>query len=87
MFISCKKAGELASESHDRKLSVMEKLSFKIHLSMCKICKVFAKQYELVKEMTKIINKKIEDGEPIGPGLSEEASQKIKIKISSYKEE
>ena len=87
MTMSCKKAAKLASEAQDRKLSMMETMSLKMHMGICSVCRIVAKNFEMMKKMTKIINQKIEDGEPIGDGLSEEAATKIKKNISSYKEE
>ena len=48
-MLSCREVTQLASEMHDRKLPFRQRLSLRIHLSMCRICRAYAKQIEQVR--------------------------------------
>lgn len=87
-MLSCKKAGQLLCESQDRKLSIFEKMDLKFHLALCKFCRQVDYKYRCIKVFVSEMSIKIEEGEPIGDGLSVEASakiQKLMIEVSSQK--
>jgi hypothetical protein len=44
MFISCKAASRLISQSLDKPLSWQDKLALRFHLAICKYCKAFNRQ-------------------------------------------
>jgi len=49
MKLSCKDVCFMVSESLDRKLSLHERVSVKIHLLMCRACQRMARQMELLR--------------------------------------
>lgn len=50
MKLSCKNVCFMVSESLDRRLSLRERISVKVHLLMCKACQRMARQMELLRE-------------------------------------
>ncbi len=49
MKLSCKDVCFMVSESHDRKLSLRERISVKTHLLMCNACKCMVRQLEALR--------------------------------------
>jgi hypothetical protein len=87
-MLSCNKVGRLLCEAQDRKLSTFEKMNLKLHLTLCKFCRQVDYKYRCMKVFVSEISIKIEEGEPIGEGLSLEASakiQKLMIEFISHK--
>lgn len=52
-MLNCKNATRLMSESQERPLSLMERMSLKLHVSMCSGCKNFNEQMKVVRLMTR----------------------------------
>lgn len=48
MMISCKVAADLIHKKHNIGLSRREKVSLRIHNSMCSVCKTFEKQIDQI---------------------------------------
>jgi hypothetical protein len=75
MMLSCKQAAELSSKKSFDNLTIKESIKFKLHASMCKACKSFHKQNEMLDQaITTALSKK--DSEKFQ--LSD--NQKIRIK-------
>lgn len=51
-MLSCKEITEICCDE-DRKLSIMEKLKFWMHLGICKACHAYKKQIEFISEVMK----------------------------------
>lgn len=49
MMLTCKHASELISQSLDRRLTMWERWSLKLHLLICRFCKRFANQLMQLK--------------------------------------
>ncbi|HEX5768012.1 MAG TPA: zf-HC2 domain-containing protein [Burkholderiales bacterium] len=49
MNISCKEASRLMSQAQDRELSLGERASLKFHLVLCRGCRAFKGQLELLR--------------------------------------
>ncbi len=47
-MINCRQATELMSKSDEKNLSVGEKFKLYIHLTFCRICKLFSRQNKLL---------------------------------------
>jgi anti-sigma factor RsiW len=46
MNLSCKEATRLMSQAEDRELSAAERAALKVHLGICKACRVAAEQMQ-----------------------------------------
>ena len=49
MMLSCKQVTRLASERLDRELTLRERMSFRMHLMMCKACSRFDSQMQFMR--------------------------------------
>jgi heterodisulfide reductase subunit B len=52
-MLNCHDATRLMSESHDRPLSLMERMALRIHLSMCSGCSNFKEQMKVLRIMAR----------------------------------
>jgi predicted anti-sigma-YlaC factor YlaD len=52
-LLTCKEASALVSQRHDRKLTLWERCTLKIHLSVCDACRNFVKQTEFMRRALK----------------------------------
>lgn len=62
-MLNCKEASQLASISIDRKLSLSERLSLKIHLLLCAGCTNFYSQISLLRKAARAFVKNRMPGE------------------------
>jgi hypothetical protein len=44
--LSCKEASRLMSQAEDRELSAGERAALKLHLGVCKACRIAAEQFQ-----------------------------------------
>ena len=51
-MISCKEATRLASQQLERKLSLWERLQFRLHLAFCLGCRRMEKQFQFLSRVT-----------------------------------
>ena len=51
MTFSCRRASDLISLSHDRRLSLHERVSLGFHLCVCGMCREAAKQMRFVESL------------------------------------
>lgn len=75
---SCEKAAQLISESIDIKLSIRKKISLAVHLTICKLCRIYEFQIRFIRSITRIYNQKIEESNKIPGNLSLQMREKIK---------
>ncbi|WP_386084113.1 zf-HC2 domain-containing protein [Vreelandella sp. F11] len=47
----CREATRLMSLKQDRTLSMREKMALRIHLSMCRACRICARQFDLLHQI------------------------------------
>lgn len=52
-MLNCHKATRLMSESQERPLLIMERMSLKLHMMMCSGCSNFNKQMGTIRSMTR----------------------------------
>ena len=48
-MVSCKEASLLLSQAEDRRLSLLEQLKLRLHLSLCDACTRFSKQVAFLR--------------------------------------
>ena len=77
LMISCKEATFLVSQQEEGKLTISKRLKLKLHLAVCKICKLFAEQSSFIARFSSKADAYI-SGQII---LSEEDKQKIKSSL------
>jgi hypothetical protein len=49
-MLNCKQAAALMSQGMDKELGMMQKLSLRLHLMMCRGCRNFRKQMEFLRQ-------------------------------------
>jgi predicted anti-sigma-YlaC factor YlaD len=54
-MLSCRKATELMSMQVEKKLPANKKLSLVFHVSMCKACRNFQKQMQILHEACQLL--------------------------------
>jgi heterodisulfide reductase subunit B len=52
-MLNCHDATRLMSESQERPLSLMERMSLKLHVSMCSGCSNFKEQMGVLRKLTR----------------------------------
>ncbi|MFC1749803.1 zf-HC2 domain-containing protein [Pseudomonadota bacterium] len=78
-MLNCKQATELASKSLDMKLPLRQKISLKLHLMMCSLCRAYEKQLKLIKRISPKMDAYIEN--QTQHSLSSTAKKRIKDKL------
>ena len=73
---SCKDVSALVSQSMDRRLPLMKRLSIRLHVSMCSLCRRYEKQLRLLREGTGHYANPEENA--IEESLSPAASERLK---------
>ena len=48
-MLNCKQAAALMSQGMDKELGMMQKMSLRFHLMMCRGCRNFSKQMEFLR--------------------------------------
>jgi hypothetical protein len=75
-MLTCKDASKLISEAQDRKLGLRERIGLRLHLWMCKSCRLFEKQ---LCQLRQALQKGCIQGElPTEITLSTEARERIR---------
>jgi hypothetical protein len=59
-MMSCKKSTELMSQQLDRKLSTMETVALRFHLTLCRGCTNFKRNMDFLRTACK----RVEEGKP-----------------------
>lgn len=80
-MISCKQASQLTSQALDKKLSMWERLSLKLHLIICKNCQRFSQQIHKLHVTIRSMGKQIE--EDINITLPKETKKRIVSSIQA----
>jgi hypothetical protein len=75
-MLNCRDVTRLVSESQERKLSVIEKMSLNLHLMMCEGCKNFSLQVPFLSKAMKAYSERLdevigEQGAAITPNMEE----------------
>jgi len=53
-MMSCKEAARLTSERRDRSLSLIERISLSGHYALCKMCRVYKAQLEMIGKLSRL---------------------------------
>ena len=78
-MMNCKQVSRLLSASMERKLSLWERLGLWFHLSMCKLCRGFSKDLQLLREAARRHAENIEnDVDAADAALSTESRDRMK---------
>ena len=76
-MISCQGAALLSSESHDRSLTLRERVWLRLHLVRCKLCSRYARQLAFVGDACSRV---VED--PAGSAeLADDARERIRQRL------
>ena len=75
---SCKETSQLISESLDRKLSLSERLSIKLHTMRCDLCSRYSRQLRFIKNTCAETD--MEQSTPRTP-LDEEVRERIRNRL------
>lgn len=76
-MLTCKDASQLMSQSYDRRLGLMEKISLRFHLLICKSCQIAHRQLDFLSTLFKRVAAKPDEVHAMLPGLSAEAQERI----------
>ncbi|PKO68766.1 MAG: hypothetical protein CVU22_07640 [Betaproteobacteria bacterium HGW-Betaproteobacteria-16] len=60
-MLNCREVTRLVSESQERRLSVVEKMSLNLHLMMCDGCKNFSLQVPFLRRAMKAYSERLEE--------------------------
>ncbi|WP_210545802.1 zf-HC2 domain-containing protein [Rhodoferax sp. PAMC 29310] len=60
-MLNCQEVSRLVSESQERKLSVVEKMSLNLHLMMCDRCKNFSLQVPFLSKAMKAYSERLDE--------------------------
>ena len=82
-MISCKKATELASNSLDRKLSLMQRIKLKLHLFICHTCRNYVRQISFIRKAAPELDQHLE--QHAHHTLSAEARKAIRSKMDQQR--
>jgi hypothetical protein len=77
--MNCQKASQILSQSLDRKLSLRERLSLRLHLTICDACTAFGQHLKLMRMTVKKITGQVEENKNVR--ISETARQRMASKI------
>ena len=81
--LPCCEMTQLASESLDRNLGLLERLALGAHLLYCSACRRYLDQVNLVRDALRTLARRMEAGQPLpGPGIPDEVRDRIKRAIS-----
>jgi Putative zinc-finger len=86
---SCKRAGELLSQSLDAELSPWQRLALALHLCGCRWCRLFRRQLRLVEEASRRWGRSdpTTGAAAAVPALSPEARERIQSALRQAKTE
>jgi predicted AAA+ superfamily ATPase len=76
---SCKEVSRLLSESMERKLSLRDRMGLWFHLAMCRLCRGYSKDLQLLREAARQHAEDVEaDKAASDAALSAEARERMK---------
>jgi hypothetical protein len=64
-MLSCKQASQLISQSLDSPLTLRERFALKLHLFICKYCKLFSQQVQMLRVAVRKMANSIENDHTI----------------------
>ena len=76
-MLTCKDASQLMSQSFDRRLGLLEKTGLRIHLAICKSCRIAHSQLDFLHQMCKRMAAEPADITSLQTSLTVEAKERI----------
>ena len=76
-MFTCKGASQLISQSHDRRLRLVEKAGLAFHLLICKSCQIANRQLDFLRKLCRHIAVEPKVITSLQPGLTAEARERI----------
>lgn len=64
-MLDCKQTSQLISQSLDRKLTLRERFALQLHLIVCKFCKRFSQQLQIIRVSMKSLVDEVEKNDAI----------------------
>lgn len=64
-MLDCKQTSQLISQSLDRKLTLRERFALQLHLILCKFCKRFSQQLQIIRVSVKSLVDEVEKNDTI----------------------
>lgn len=64
-MLDCKQTSQLISQSLDRKLTLRERFALLLHLILCKFCKRFSQQLQIIRVSMKSLVDEVEKNDAI----------------------
>ena len=58
---SCCETARLLSESRDRRLSLWERVSLRFHVTLCRMCKIYARQLSTISSVCQTAGERAPD--------------------------
>lgn len=85
-MMHCKEAATLISRALDEPLSFRQRLHVQFHLTMCKLCRLFAGQVRAVNRLSRILgaadSSPMVEGHAVSARLSPEQKTRLKAAMS-----
>ena len=75
---TCKEVAQTLAEARERRLSLLERISLRIHLLLCGPCENYGKQ---MKFLDRVGRSAVEKTAPPGAGLDADARERIRGKL------
>ncbi len=81
-MLDCKQASQIISQSLDRNLTIRERFALKLHLLICKYCKLFSRQMQILRVAIKQMSASIENNHKIE--MPSEAKKRITDLVEAH---
>ncbi len=82
-MLSCRKAAELTSQALDRRLSVRERAALRLHLALCRVCRLHGHQLELIRAAAARLERRLAERDE---RLDEAARERIRERLRTEAE-
>ncbi|MCP4297526.1 MAG: zf-HC2 domain-containing protein [Proteobacteria bacterium] len=79
---TCDQIAQLVSDSQDRELGKLERLSLVLHMKMCDVCNEYQKQLNLLKTFSKSLS--LFSEKDAKRTISQDSKKLIKDKLNSF---
>ncbi len=80
---SCKEVSRLVSESMETKLPLRKRIGLWMHLSMCRLCRGFARQLRVIQAAAKQHGESDDDTSLADATLSDDARERIRRAVQN----
>lgn len=77
-MMSCRKAAELTSEAHDRRLTLRERAALRLHLALCAVCRRYARQLEFIRAAARRLERAAVGREGLAPAARERIRARLR---------